>query len=148
MSTPHDGPSGFLSSFIDDLYALEQEIADGIPELHAYRWWEPGMDHPAIFNRLAWGNSSWPDRCTHREVLRLHVTISMRDDLDPGADMELLEEWVNIALGILDPVLCGQGAMGVTHAVRNGIRPVDRAFGGSNIHGVAFPVIAQLDRHF
>jgi len=139
-------PLGF-KDFMGRLFTLEQQIAAEIPALNAYRWWEPQMAFPAVFNRLAPGSSTWPDPCTHRETVQLLVTISVQPTQHAGGDMAVIEEYIDTALNILDPALNGTGAMGTRHAVRDGIRPVNEPFGDAHIRGIAFPIAVQFDRH-
>lgn len=95
-----------LTAVIDGLVAVEATIAPTGWGLAVYRWWEPHMQQPCVWNELSSsGRAERPDQCTVEDFLRVDVVIVPPPAPDHGRDMLLVEDVADAACTALDSAL-------------------------------------------
>lgn len=141
--------SGPISAAIDELVAIESTIHPA--SLHGYRWWRPDMTLPAIYNWLTPADTEADDVPVCRVVDWLRVTCSIA--VHPQAiagegDLLEIEEYLDLALDVLDPVIYGDAPLGQRLARRRGFRTVlGPELGGIEPLTLELPLEIRIDRN-
>lgn len=111
---------------MDQLVALEQTIT-ATPPLNVYRWWEPHMQLPCLWNELSGeSRSSVVDACRVEDFVRVDVSLVGPPRPDHEQSMLDVEDVIDAAIVALDgslmrgPVLGGTVSSGRRLGVRTG----------------------------
>lgn len=95
-----------LTAVIDGLVTVEQTIAPSGYQLEVYRWWEPHLQAPALWNELAAASrTERRDQCRVEDLLRVDVVIVGSPSPDHGREMLGLEDCADQAIRTLDMAL-------------------------------------------
>lgn len=140
---------GSLKFAIDQLCELEATIH---PTLNVYRWWQPDMALPALWNWMTPGDVEGPrgvsggEPCDVRGWSRIVVTIAV----DPtavmgGGDMLEVEAYFDFALPKLAAVTYGRNPFGQRLARMAGWQTVADRLGEVSTLNLEIPLEIALD---
>jgi len=91
---------------MDGLVTAEATIAPTGYGLGVYRWWEPHMQLPCLWNELTSGTrTERADACRVEDYLRVDVVIVPPPAPDHGHDMLAIEDVADAACSTLDVAL-------------------------------------------
>lgn len=95
-----------LTAAIDGLLAVEQTITPAGYTLEVYRWWEPHLQPPCLWNELPGGSrTERRDQCRVEDLLRIDVVMVGPPSPDHGREMLGLEDCADQAIAALDQAL-------------------------------------------
>lgn len=134
---------GSLKGVMDELVTLAGTIH---PTLNVYRWWRPDMELPAVWHWLTPASTERRTDCDVRDVARVTVSIGVDPLVTVAEDMLEVEEYLDLARDVYDPVLYASRPFGQSNARRNGFQTVADELGKASILVLEIPVEVWLDR--
>lgn len=140
-----------LGAVIDGLVAVEATIAPTGWGLGVYRWWEPHMAQPCVWNELTSSSrTERPDSCTVEDYLRVDVVIVPPPASDHGRDMRLVEDVADAACTALDAALRASAPFSGALAAgrRLGLSTTTERLGSEQLLAFRVPLELKLRRTY
>lgn len=137
---------GSLTTVIDELYAIAEQLQAAVPELHIYRWWRPDMALPAVYHWITPSSREDPDQCVERDVLRITTSIAVDPYSTVAEDMQAIERYVDVALDLYTAAFKQPRPLQQTRADRTGMQTVADTLGDASILVLELPLVVWLDR--
>lgn len=137
---------------IDGLVAVEATIAPSTYGLGVYRWWEPHMQLPAVWNELTGGTrTERADACRVEDYLRIDVVMVPPASPDHGQDMLAVEDYADLAAVAFDTALAQSNPLSgaVQTGRRLGMQTSNERLGDEGtLTGFRIPLELKLIRNY
>ena len=140
-----------LPAVMDGLVAAEQTIAPTGYSVEVYRWWEPHMQLPCLWNELAPSSrTERADACRVEDFLRLDVVMIGPPSPDHGRDMLGVEDYVDSACSVLDQALVTSAPLGgsIKTGRRLGLQTATAQLGNDAFLSFRIPLELKLVRSY